>query len=157
MSQRAVRLLAVSAAALGLLAPLSRAADHPAPAYLNELDSSLLQLRGGSDAAIGTARRDGIRVSQADRVLVDVYVKGNVGAAAATLRDAGMSVATTGHSPLPVAEGWAPATSIGDIAGLGVTTAMIPVIAGTDAGSVTSEGLVPHHITQPSASRGSGV
>ena len=158
MSQRAARLLAVSAAAFALLAPVSRAADHSGPAYLNELDSSLLQLRGGSDPAIGTARRDGIRVSQADRVLVDVYVKGNAGAAAATLRDAGMSVATTGESPLPIAEGWVPATSIGDIAGLGVTTAMIPVIAGTDAGSVTSQGLVPHHVAQAQGtSTGNGV
>lgn len=159
MSQRAARLLAFIAAVLAFSAPVALAADHPGPAYLDELDSSLLSLRGGADAAIGDARRSDIRVSRADRVAVDVYVSGNANAAAARLRDAGMSVAATGASPLPVAEGWVPVTSIGDVAKLGVTSAMVPIEAsGTDAGSVTSQGLVPHHVPQAQGtSTGNGV
>jgi hypothetical protein len=159
VSRRAIRLLAACAAAFALSAPLAQGAVQAGPGYLNELDSSLIGLRSGSGSAIGQARQSDIRVSRADRVLVDVYVNGNANDAAAKLRDAGMSVTSTGEKPLPVAEGWVPATSIADVAKLGVTTAMIPVEAyGTDAGSVTSQGLVPHHINQsPASSRGQGV
>lgn len=129
---------------------------------MDELGSALLPLRGGTEPALADGRRSGLTISRAGRVLSDVYVTGSPVAAAARLREAGMSVEATGARPLPVVEGWIPAPSLAAVAKIGATSAVLPVTAGgTDTGSVLSQGVAPHRIPQALAAfpgaNGAGV
>ncbi len=115
----------------------------------SDLASQLLPIRGGNDEAIDSARQVDLTISRAERVLVQVYVSGPAGAAADRLRAAGMSVKATAEEPVPVVEGWVKATALTSVARLGVTDAVLPVMAGgSDAGSVQSEGVAAHRIPQ---------
>ncbi len=126
-----------------------------------ELASQLLPVRGGNDEAIDLARQVDLTISKADRVLVQVYVSGPAESAVRRLREAGMSVKATADEPLPVVEGWVEASDLTSVAALGVSTGLRPVLGGgSDAGSVTSEGVAAHRIPQAlssGASTGDGV
>src|SRR4051794_31161498 len=150
-------------ACIALVAPSgAMAGDGPdGPGYLQEVGSALLPLRGGNDDAIADARLNEVRVSRADRTVVDVYVSGPIDEAVAKLRAAGMSVGATATDPVHVVEGWIPVTDLGQAAKLGVSDAVVPAEAGgTDAGAVLCECVGAHNIPQATAAgagNGSGV
>lgn len=131
------------------------------PDFLDELGSQLKPLRGGSDTEIAAARQSDVTISRAERVLVQVYVSGPADDAVARLQEAGVSVRATADEPVPVVEGWAPATSLADLARLGFVSAVLPVMGGgSDVGSVQSQGVAAHRIPQAlmaGASSGAGV
>lgn len=131
------------------------------PDFLDELGSQLKPLRGGSDTAIAAARQSDATISRAERVLVQVYVSGPADDAVARLQEAGVSVKATADEPLPVVEGWVPATALADLARLAFVSAVLPVMGGgSDAGSVQSQGVAAHRIPQSltaGASSGAGV
>ena len=128
---------------------------------LAELGSQLIPLRGGDDDAISAARGADLSVSRAEKVLVQVYVSGSLESATARLRQAGMSVKAVAEEPLPLIEGWLPATELASVAGSGFTDAVLPVTAGgSDAGLVQSEGVNAHRTPQAfssGANSGEGV
>jgi len=118
-------------------------------AYLRKLDSHLQELatadlRGRDLGA--AADREGLTVTGGEDVVVDVYVDGNVEAAAEGLRDLGMRVtAVSQREPQRMVEGRLPAGALTDAAGLDRTRAVIAVLGqGVDIGSVTSEGDAAH-------------
>lgn len=157
---RVVPALALAILALGALA--ASAVARPGSVSLQKLDSHLIQIRGGDDAAISAARAQDLTVSRAERVLADVYVTGDLTDAAGALDREGMVIAATGGQPVQALEGWIPVESLGEVARLATTSAVIPVAGGgTDTGSRTSQGVVAHHVPQaqvgPPATTGAGV
>ncbi len=142
--------MAVSAGAFGAVAPGALGADAPGPAYVDELASQLQPLRDAGPGDRAEARDSGLTLERG-AVKVDVYVDGNASDAAQRLRDAGMDVAVTAQQPRPVVEGTLPLDAIAEVAELGVSEAVIPVMGygtdagGTDVGALTSEGVVKHN------------
>jgi hypothetical protein len=153
--------VSVFIAAAGLASASGASAREARSGPVAELASQLLPIRGGSDAAIDTARQVDLTISGTERVLVRVYVSGSAEAAAETLRNAGMFVKATAEVPVPVVEGWIKATDLTTVAALGVSKAITPIVGGgSDAGLATSEGVVAHRIPQAlssGASAGVGV
>jgi hypothetical protein len=147
--------------AFGLVAASGASAREARSGPAAELASQLLPIRGGSGAAIDTARQVDLTISGAERVLVRVHVSGSADAAARTLREAGMSVKATAEVPVPVVEGWIRATDLMTVASLGVSTGITPIVGGgSDAGLALSEGVAAHRIPQAlssGASAGDGV
>ena len=142
--------LAIALVAIGLVAAPGASAREAGKGPAAELASQLLPIRGGNDAAIDAARQVDLTISE-----------GRAGARpglrlrhAPTLRSGGCAtpecrVKATADEPVPVVEGWVRATDLASVASLGVTTAVMPVLAGgSDAGLVTSEGVAAHRIPQ---------
>jgi hypothetical protein len=125
-------------------------------AYLDKLDSHIQELAAGkhqSAAVAGGPTLGGATVTPGGRALVDVYVQGDVQAAAQRLRTLGMDVtATSTRAPERMVEGYMPVSEATTVAGLSTTQAVVSIIgAGTDVGSVTSEGDAAHHGPQARA------
>jgi hypothetical protein len=125
-------------------------------AYLNKLDSHIQELAAGRSqraARPGGPTLGGVTVIAGDRALVDVYVNGDVQAAAQRLRALGMRVtATSTRAPERMVEGYMPVSGATDVAKLQSTRAVVSILgAGTDVGSVTSEGDAAHHGPQARA------
>jgi hypothetical protein len=96
--------------------------------------------------AQGAGSDAGVQVDAKERALVDVYVRGPVGAAADALRAAGMTVTVaTSKAPVPMVEGWLPVDLADAVAKLDVVRAVVPVMgSGSNAGSVQTEGDAAH-------------
>jgi hypothetical protein len=119
-------------------------------AYLRKLDSHLQSLEAerldGGDLR-ATAGREALTLSDAERrVLVDVYVSGDMDAATDALRAQGMEIrATSDRRPQRMAEGTLPVSALTDVAGLASTKAVLAVQGvGTNAGSILSQGDAAH-------------
>jgi hypothetical protein len=122
-------------------------------------DLVLAQQQSQSVQALG--HQDRLTVND-DRVLVDVYVNGDVGTAAQALADAGMDVqGQSDAGPVPMVEGYLPVSRADAVARLGVTQAVSaitakgtddsPATGGTDVGAVTSAGDAAHNGPQARA------
>lgn len=132
-------------------------------AYLRKLDGQLQELAAAQargTGVAGAARRGGVTVADGD-ALVDVYVHGDVGAAADALRARGMRVdAVSRRAPQRMVEGRLPIGALTEVAGLDRVKAVVAVLGqGTDAGSVLSEGDAAHQGPQARAlgADGTGV
>ncbi len=117
-----------------------------------KVDSHLLQLVGtaqrNTNAVTATKGEDnGLTVDSRERVLVDVYVKGRAGEATEALRSAGMEVDTaTNRAPVPMVEGWLPASAVDAVAKLDVVRGVIAVMgSGSDTGGTLSQGDASHN------------
>jgi hypothetical protein len=149
-------------AVLGFLV-LSCAPALAAPAYLDKLDSHVQELAAGKgwSALEGNHALGGPTVAPGGRVLVDVYVNGDVDAAAQRLRALGMEVtAVSRRAPERLVEGLLPIGAADEVAALGSTHAVLSVSGfGTDAGSVLSQGDAAHRGPQARAlgATGAGV
>ena len=144
----------------GVHSTAAGASDGP-PSVADQLGSQLRGLRGGSDEAIADARQADVTISRAERVLVQVNVEGPADVAAVALESEGMSVSATADEPIPVVEGWIPATDLAHFTKLPGVTAILPVIGGgSDAGAAMSQGVAAHRIPQATAAgagTGAGV
>jgi hypothetical protein len=121
-------------------------------AYLRKLDSHLQNLaaaRLGGRSLPGAAEREGVTL-EGGSASVDVYVNGDVDAAAAELRALGMDVlAVSRVEPERVVEGLLPVSALTDAAALGETHAVLATFSGTD--STLSQGDAAHHGPQARA------
>lgn len=133
-------------------------------AYLNKLDSQIQDLAAGKSqrtAVAGIRPLSGVTVTPGGKALVDVYVSGDVPAAAGQLRALGMDVtAISTRAPERMVEGYMPLGEATKIAALSTTRGVVSIVgAGTDVGSVTSEGDAAEHGPQARAlgPNGSGV
>ena len=157
----------ITAAAIGVACSVAAASpaaarDSDGPAWVDQLGSQLQPLRDAGPGDVALAKDSGLDV--VDRaVAVDVPVTGDLDAAVAKLKAAGMDVVATGDDPRPTVEGYLPFDAISDVAKLGVSDAVIPVIGGgvdstdaggTDVGSVTSLGVTRHNIPDAIAAAG---
>jgi Subtilase family len=133
-----------------------RSADATAVkyAYLRKLDSHLQNLataRLGGRSIFAAAAREGVTMS-GDSVSVDVYVNGDIAAAAAKLRALGMKVAAVSRvEPERMVEGLLPVSALTDTAALGATHAVLATFSGTDTGGTLSQGDAAHHGPQARA------
>jgi len=116
-------------------------------AYLRKLDGRLQVVAasglgtGGPASAAVSALRQEITTSPGGEVAVDVYVTGDVPAAAGALRALGMRV--TGTSDLPpqrMVEGFLPAALLPAAAALPAARAILTPISNLSTGSVLSQG-----------------
>lgn len=150
---------ATMAGALGGVAPAAIAAEAPGPPFVDELGSQLQPLRDAGPGDRAQARDAGLSLVDG-AVKVDVYVDGSAGDAAQKLEAAGMDVAVTAQEPRPVVEGTLPLDAIADVAKLGVSDAVIPVMAygtdagGSDVGLFTAEGVTRHNFPAAIAAAG---
>jgi Subtilase family/PASTA domain len=100
-------------------------------------------------------------VTPGDRTLVDVYVNGDIEAAARQLRGLGMSVkAVSRRAPERMIEGYLPVDAATKVAALRATKSVLSVFPGVpDTGSVLSQGDAPQHGPQARAlgATGAGV
>ncbi len=123
-------------------------------AYLRKLDSHLQNLataRLGGRSISAAAAREGVTMS-GDSVSVDVYVNGDIDAAAAKLRALGMKVAAVSRvQPERMVEGLLPVSALTDTAALGATHAVLATFSGTDTGGTLSQGDAAHHGLQARA------
>jgi hypothetical protein len=153
---------AAGAASLLLLAPAATALAKTTSGPAGKLDSDIQRLVTSQAARSnlrGAERGQGLTADDSDRVLVDVYVKGDASQAAAQLKDAGMDVqASTNRAPVPMVEGYLPVSAAESVASLTVVRAVIPVVgAGSSSvGSVSSQGDAAHNGPQARA-LGSGI
>lgn len=112
-------------------------------AYLNKLDGGLQSL-AAHEAPVAAHGLTLTRptVVRGDMTLVDVYVTGDIEAAAKQLRALGMDVqAVSRHNPQRMIEGLLPVDAAPKVAGLNAVKGVLSGVAGgTDTGSVTSEG-----------------
>jgi hypothetical protein len=152
--------LATAGLALALVAPSANAATAPGPAFVDELGSQLQTLRDDGAGDLADARNAGLKVD-GGAVAVDVVVSGDPDAAVGRLEAAGMDVFSTASDPRPVVEGYVPLDSISDLARLGVTDALIPVVGygidtadETDVGAITSLGVTRHNLPAAIAAAG---
>ena len=111
--------------------------------YLAKLDSHVQavaasRLGAGSAArAATTARSQGVTISPAGEVLVDVYVHGDVTRAADDLRALGMRVtAVSAHGPQLLVDGYLPAGALAKAAALASAKAIVTPFFRVNAGSV---------------------
>jgi subtilisin family serine protease len=126
-------------------------------AYLRKLDSHLQRLEAarldGGDLA-SVARREALALSDDERrVLVDVYVTGDMAAATSALRARGMDVrAISDRRPQRMVEGTLAPGALTDVAGLAGTRAVLAVQGSqTNEGSVLSQGDAAHRGPQARA------
>jgi subtilisin family serine protease len=116
-------------------------------AYLRKIDSHLQdvaasRLGAGSaaEAAIA-ARRQGVTLSAQGDALADVYVNGDMDAAARDLRALGMRVtAVSRHAPQRMVEGYLPPEAIASAAALGGSKAISTPFLRVHTGSALSQG-----------------
>ena len=114
--------------------------------YLDKLDSHLQDvavgaLDSGAAGASAAAQRQGLSLAPGGDVPVDVYVDGDVAAAAKALRAIGMQVtATSDQEPQRMVEGLIAPDLLAQAATLGSTHAVLSIAAATATGSVTSQG-----------------
>ena len=115
--------------------------------YLAKLDSHVQavaasRLGAGSAArAATTARGQGVTISRAGEVLVDVYVHGDVTRAADDLRALGMRVtAVSAHGSQLLVDGYLPAGALARAAALASAKAIVTPFFRVNAGSVMSQG-----------------
>src|SRR5581483_11467922 len=91
-------------------------------AYLRKLDSHIQELAASKGAAAAgpvAPRVGGVTVTPGNRVLVDVYVHGDVAAASRRLRALGMDVRAVGrHAPQRMVEGYVPLDALTKAAAL---------------------------------------
>lgn len=127
-------------------------AGSPRYAYLAKLDSHLQELAAGTRHS-GSVVPGGLTVTPAGRVLVDVYVNGDLASAAKGLREMGMKVsAVSRRVPERMVEGYLPIRAATKVAALASTKAVLAVMGnGTDTGSVLSQGDAAHHGPQARA------
>ena len=105
--------------------------------------------------AAGHGKAQGLRMSSSgDRVLADVYVRGDEDAAERSLTAAGMGVSAVAGGVL---EGWLPVASIARVGALPTTRAVMPVVPGVVAGAFTSEGDGVHRARQARLAGASGA
>ena len=146
--------IAISAA---MLPAVARAEEAPGPAFVDELGSQLQPIRDDGAGDRAQARNAGLSL-ESGSVAVDVIVSGDPAAAAKRLAEAGLDVAAIAEEPRPVVEGRLPLDSIAEVAKLGVSVAVLPVMAygtdGTDAGAATAEGVTRHNIPAAIAAAG---
>ncbi len=128
-------------------------ADSHRYAYLRKLDSRVQDLAAGRSATAGPLSPVNPRVTHGRRAHVDVYVNGNITAAAQRLRALGMRIsAVSRRAPERMVEGYMPLDAATKVARLGRTRAVLSVIGGgTDTGSVTSQGDASHRGPQARA------
>lgn len=145
---RRVRLLAVLSGTIAVLCASASAASAAAPE--DEIGSALQSLQSTQDRGGDVAQRAQdaqLDVTPGERVMVDVYVTGDLDAAADRLRAGGMQVLATAAEPLPVVEGRVPIESLDEVSATRAVRGVQPVEAGgTDAwpGSAGTEGDVAH-------------
>lgn len=155
--------IAASIAAACLCAALpapAGAAEVGGPAWVDQLGSQLQPLRDADRGDLALARDSGLQTDDG-AVAVDVAVSGDLGSARDRLAAAGMEVVATTTEPRPTVEGYLPLEAIADVGKLGVSDAVLPVIAGgvdgvggTDVGAVTSLGVSAHNIPAAIAAGG---
>jgi len=126
-------------------------------AYLNKLDGGLQSLAAGEKPTPvhGFTMRTPA-VVRGGETLVDVYVTGDIDAAATRLRALGMDVrAVSRHNPERMIEGLLPVDAAPQVAALTAVKGVLSGVAGgTNTGSVTSQGDASHRGPQ---ARGLGV
>ena len=135
------------AALLGLLAAgvVLPAAAVAEPPPLAKVESALLELRSGSSP-------HALELAPGGRVWVDVYVNGDLDAAATALRARGLRVGATAERPFRIVEGALPIEALDEVARLSAVRAVAAVYpGGVDVGSVTSEGDASHRGPQARA------
>jgi hypothetical protein len=156
---RARRIGGFAALALACVPASALAAASPA----QKLDSHLQRLIFPSpspkaSAAPGSVHATSLLTTTPQGVYVDVYVNGDVAAAASTLSSFGMAVtATSDVAPERMVEGYLPAAEIASVAALPATRSVIPVMGvGTNA---MFEGTAPLQIpaVQAAGHTGQGV
>jgi hypothetical protein len=120
--------------------------------YLHRLDSHLQavaasRLGGGSaSSAREAAEQQGVTTSRAGDVAVDVYVEGDVPAAAAALRALGMLVsATSDDPPQRMVEGLVAPAALPAVAALPATHAVVAPFAQLSTGTTLSQGDAAIH------------
>ncbi|UGS38856.1 IPT/TIG domain-containing protein [Capillimicrobium parvum] len=155
---KALKVLLLSS--LLVLAVSATAAAESVSGPDGKIDSSLRRLavanaRGQSIAPLAADSR--LTLDGAERVLVDVAVRGDAKPAGAMLAAAGMQVTgTSDAAPVALVEGWLAVGQAGAVAQLDVTRAISPVTAWgtddagqetgeTDVGAVTSAGDAAHN------------
>ena len=147
---RPALLLGVPAAAAALLvaAPAGAATSSPTAARIDGHVRALAatQARSGDAAADAAAGQADAQVTPGGRILVDVYVRGDLRATVAALRGAGMQVTgSTARAPVPTVEGWLPLEAADDAAALGAVRSVQAVAGiGTDTGGALSQGDAAH-------------
>ncbi len=152
----------------GLVGAMGASASDAADrrfAYLRKLDSHLQNLEAArlTDADLAaTARREALTLAGANRrVLVDVYVTGDMDAARDALRAQGMEVlAVSDRLPQRMVEGTLPVSALTDVAGLASTRAVLAVQGvKANAGTILSQSDAAHRGPQARAlgPTGSGV
>jgi subtilisin family serine protease len=150
--------LAVGAAFCAIAAPAS--ARY---AYLEKLDSHIQALIAGKaqpSAAASGLREARTPLTPSGKTLVDVYVTGDVSAAARRLRALGFDVtATSTRAPERVVEGYLPVAAATKVAALASTKAVLTIADRPllDVGAVTSQGDAAHHGPQARALGPSGA
>src|SRR6185437_7330285 len=98
---------------------------------------------------------DGLRMSRSgERVLADVYVRGDADAAQRSLTQLGMGVSAVADGVL---EGWLPRSAIEEAGALPTTRAVMPVLPGVVAGQYTSEGDAVHRAPEARAAGATGA
>jgi Subtilase family len=133
-----------------------RATDAASPRYapLRKLDGHLQGLEADrlERRAAPSLTTSGLSVA-GGRVLVDVYVSGDLASAAAQLRAHGMDVREVSHhAPQRMVEGWLPVDRASEVAGLGATRAIVAVAGfGVDTGGTLSQGDAKQHGPQARA------
>lgn len=137
-------LLAVALLAPGAPAHAARIAGDQA--RLTTALRSLAAAHAAGASVPDRGRRLGLEVTPGQRVPVDVAVAGDPAPVAARLRALGMSIAATApDAPRPLVEGLLPVAALDDAAALPGVRAITAIhAAGTDAGSVQSEGDAAH-------------
>jgi hypothetical protein len=164
--------LSLAAALVAAVAMPSTALAKDVPGALGKADSGLLALAGAAAPGPGLAPNAkaappaDATVTKRGRVLVSVTTSQPAADAIPALRQAGLDVtAATDLAPLPTVEGWLDPAATEQIATLDVVRSIRLVLpggvdratataAGTDAGSVTSEGDAAHHGPQARAEFG---
>ena len=129
---------------------------------LSKLDSHLMDLvsseLSGADI-VQTAQANDLQIDNNQKVLVDVYINGDLDQSVVGLQEMGMLVLAT-NSSFGVVEGYLPVSSILSATSLEQTKAFLPItMFGTDTGSVTSEGDASHNgpVARALGPNGSGV
>ena len=123
----------------------------------SQVQALVAQEEAGRDVAT-SADNASVVVTPGDRVLVDVYVKGDFGEAAAALRVEGLQVLATAEDPYGVVEGYLPVDAVRDAAQLKSTEALVAAMPGqTDTGSVASAGDSAHRGPQARALGAPGI
>jgi subtilisin family serine protease len=112
-------------------------------AYLNKLDGNLQSLAAHEKpVSVDGVTLTGPAAVSGGKTLVDVYVNGDIAAAAQQLRALGMDVqAVSRHNPERMVEGLLPISAATKVAALSATKGVLSGVAGgTNTGAVTSQG-----------------
>ncbi|MBJ7518853.1 MAG: S8 family serine peptidase [Solirubrobacteraceae bacterium] len=136
--------------ATALAAPFAAQAQAaPATGADRELDSTLQDLVGADiagDPVAALAEERQVTVTPGERVLVDVYVSGDLADTARRIAAAGMDVrGRIDGPPVRLVSGYLPVDGLRAITRVAGVTAVLPTLqGGTDAGAALSEGDAAH-------------